>query len=72
MATDDARIKVLSEAGCFESMPDGQAFFLETPEIRAAIRRPLVAERQAGVEIIAELVATATGFDQPPQGIRRR
>jgi hypothetical protein len=72
MAPEDGRIKALSEAGRFESMPDGQALFLETPGIRAAIHRPLAAERRTGVQIIAELVATATGFDQRPPGTPRR
>ena len=71
MPSDDARIKVLSEAGLFESMPHGQARFLETPEIRAAIQRPLVSNPRAGVEIIAELVATANWRDEPPQEDRR-
>ena len=65
MTRDDARIRALSEAGLFESMPDGQALFVESPAIRAAIQRPLVSRPQAGVEIIAGLVATVSAPDGP-------
>lgn len=58
MSTSDARLRLLSEAGLFESMPEGRARFTETPEVRAAIQRPLVSDRHTGVEIIAELVAS--------------
>jgi hypothetical protein len=58
MVTSDARLRVLSEAGLFESMPDGRARFMETQEIRAAILRPLVSDRQTGVQIIVGLVAS--------------
>jgi hypothetical protein len=32
----------MSEVGLFESMPDSQAAVVEIPEIRRAVRRPLV------------------------------
>jgi hypothetical protein len=59
MPSSDRRIRVLSEAGLFESMPDGQAAFVEVPEIRRSVQRPLVAGPQSGPMIIAQLVATA-------------
>src|SRR5690606_20465927 len=62
MTSHDPRLQALSEAGCFESMPDSGAHFLESPQIRAAILRPLVSESQTGRQIIALLVATA-GLD---------
>jgi hypothetical protein len=58
MSTSDDRLRLLSEAGLFESMPNGRARFAETPEIRAAIQRPLVSHRHTGVEIIADLIAS--------------
>lgn len=58
MTPDDPRLALLSEAGLFESMPEGGALFLETSEVRAAIQRPLVRDPQGGEQIIAHLVAT--------------
>lgn len=62
MPSSDQRIRILSEAGLFESMPGGQAAFVEAPEIRRSVQRPLVAGPQSGSMIIAELVATAREF----------
>lgn len=63
MTTNDPRLAVLSEAGLFESMPEGRARFLETNGIRAAIQRPLICDPQGGEQIIARLVAT---ISEPP------
>lgn len=60
MVADDPRLRLLSEAGLFETAPGGTARVVESPEIRAAIQRPLVADPQSGVEIVAGIVATAT------------
>ncbi len=71
MGSNDRGLRVLSEAGLFESMPFGRARFVETPGIRAAIQRPLVAGRQTGGQIIAHLVATAGGeHPRPTEGWR--
>lgn len=59
LPSDDAGIRVLSEAGLFESMPGGRALFVEAAAIRAAVLRALVSEAQDGRAIIAKLVATA-------------
>jgi hypothetical protein len=64
----DQGVRVLSEAGLFESMPDGRAAFVETPPIRAAVRRALVSDVEGGAAIIARLVATAAAQDDPPSG----
>ncbi len=64
MTRNDPRLALLSEAGLFESMPDGHARFLETIEIRSAVQRPLVRDPQGGEEIIAHLVATVS--EAPP------
>jgi hypothetical protein len=56
---DDRVLRVLSEAGFFETMPDSKARFLAVPEVRAAVLRPLVAEPQEGRDILAGLVAEA-------------
>jgi hypothetical protein len=61
MREDDPRLALLSEAGRFESMPEGRARFLETMEIRAAIQRPLVRDPQSGEQIIAHLVTAVSG-----------
>jgi hypothetical protein len=57
----DERLTVLSEAGYFESMPDGKARFLETAELRAAIQRPLFGTSMSGHEILALIVEAAGG-----------
>jgi hypothetical protein len=64
MMTNDPRLALLSEAGLFESMPEGRALFLETSTIRAAIQRALVGDPQGGQQIIAHLVAAAS---EPPK-----
>lgn len=66
MTPSDSRLRVLSERGHFESMPQGRARFVETPAMRAAIQRPLVSDRQTGAEIIAALVSTAREGAPPP------
>lgn len=59
MPGTDPRIRVLSEAHLFESMPEGKAVFIEVAEIRRAVRRTLVSGPQAGASIIGQLIATA-------------
>jgi len=59
MPSADPRIRVLSEAGLFESMPEGNAVFIEVAEIRRAVRRTLVSGPQNGASIIADLITTA-------------
>jgi hypothetical protein len=61
-------LRVLSEAGLFESMPHGKAVFVESPEIRASIQRALVSDKEDGAAIIAKLIATAAAMDDPPDG----
>ncbi len=67
MSSDDPNLRTLSEAGLFESMPEDQAAFVDTPEIRAAIRRPIASGAEDGAAIIAHLVATAAGLAEPPE-----
>jgi hypothetical protein len=59
MLPDDPRLAALSEAGMFEAMPRGTARLVDSPEIRAAIRRPLASAPQDGLAILSLLVATA-------------
>jgi len=59
MPSADPRIRVLSEAHLFESMPEGKAVFIEVAEIRRAVRRTLVSGPQDGASIIARLITTA-------------
>jgi hypothetical protein len=65
MPADDPRIRLLSEAGLFESMPQGEAAFVETREVRRAIQRSLVSGPEDGSAIIAKVAAAAV-LDQPP------
>lgn len=67
MRSDDPRITALSEAGLFESAPDGQATFVETMDIRAAIRRPIASGSQDASDILTLLVKTAA-LRKPPSG----
>lgn len=60
---DDHRIMALSEAGMFETEPEGRARFVETPEIRAAIQRPLVSKALDGPAILDLVVSTALALD---------
>jgi hypothetical protein len=68
LPSEDASIRVLSEAGLFESMPGGRAAFVEIPEIRAAVLRALVSGAENGSVVIANLVATAETLDDPYGG----
>jgi hypothetical protein len=53
-------LHTLSEAACFESMADGRTRFVETPQVRAAVQRPLSGLAVSGVDIL-ESVASAAG-----------
>ncbi|GAA4715743.1 hypothetical protein [Phytohabitans rumicis] len=55
----DHRLTALSEAGCFETMPDKEAVFLEPAGLRAAILRPLSGGQVSGNDILSAVVAAA-------------
>ena len=55
----DKILTALSEAGRFETVPDGKAVFVETDELRAAIQRPLLGSRMTGHEILVLVLNTA-------------
>lgn len=59
LLADDPTLTALSEAGCFESMPGGKARFVETPQLRAAVQRPVSGTPLVGRQILALLVDTA-------------
>jgi hypothetical protein len=61
LSPTDERLKALSEAGRFETMPNGNALFLETAELRAAVQRPLAGTPMSGHEILHLIVDTARG-----------
>jgi hypothetical protein len=65
MPASDARLQMLAEAGLFESLPDGEVVFVETPQIRRAIWRPLASDREGSSTIITKLMATAAAFQEP-------
>jgi hypothetical protein len=58
----DPDLDRLSDAGCFESMPNQGFRFVETTAIRAAVQRPLAGKGTTGRDILA-LLATAAGAD---------
>lgn len=66
MDAEDPRLTALSEAGVFESMPHGGARVVDTPRIRAAIRRPLASAAQDGASILGHLVSAAARLRRPP------
>ena len=72
MPSADPRIRVLSEAHLFESLPEGEAVFIEVAEIRRAVRRTLVSGPQDGASIIARLVTTARELTGSSGGRSRR
>jgi hypothetical protein len=55
----DPRLRKLSEAQRFETMPNHEALFLETEPIRAAIQRPLTAPDMTGSQLVDLLITTA-------------
>ena len=57
----DRRLLALSLAGRFETMPDGASEFLETQDVRAAIRRPISGASMTGEQILDLLVTTVGG-----------
>lgn len=59
LPTDDPTLIALSEAGRFESMPGNKARFVETPQLRAAVQRPIAGAPMAGEQILALLVDIA-------------
>ena len=65
LSAADQRLAALSELGCFETMPDGNEQFLETPAMRAALQRPLSGAPASGSDILALIVATARSDEQP-------
>jgi hypothetical protein len=58
LAPDDPRLALLSEAGCFETMPRGTALFIETPALRAAVQRPLAGPPVSGSDILGLIVTS--------------
>ena len=55
----DRRLLTLSLAERFETMPDGASRFLETQDVRAALRRPVSGASMTGEQILNLLVAIA-------------
>lgn len=59
MRGDDTVLMRLSEAGCFEPMPDGGARFVSSGEIRRALLRPISGDAEAGAAILGSVVLAA-------------
>ena len=57
MTARDGRLRALSDAGHFGSTPGGRVLFLDTPEVRAVLRRQLATGHQSGAVLLARLVA---------------
>lgn len=58
LRSEDARLVTLSELGCFETMPDQTAVFVETHAVRAAVQRPLAGTPMSGSDILTLLVTS--------------
>jgi hypothetical protein len=56
----DRRLRALSLAERFETMPNGASRFLGTPDVAAALRRPVSGSSMSGEQILNLLVAVAT------------
>jgi hypothetical protein len=59
LPAEDQRLHALSLAERFDAMPDGTMRFVESPEMRAVVQRPLSGTSMSGGEILAALVDTA-------------
>lgn len=57
---DDPVLRAMSEAGLFESMPDGQARVVESPELHRAIQRPIAGPTQDADHILQALLRAAS------------
>jgi hypothetical protein len=55
----DPSLARLTEAGCYESMPDLGVRFVETEAVRAAVQRPLSGEPMTGRDILMLIAAVA-------------
>ena len=55
----DRRLLALSLAERFETMPDGASRFIETQDVRAALRRPISGASMTGEQILDHLAAIA-------------
>ena len=61
LRADDSQLETLTLAGRFEAMPGGATRFVDSPDLRAAVRRPLSGSSRSGKEILALVVTTAGG-----------
>jgi hypothetical protein len=61
LESTDRRLAALSRAGRFESMPGGTSRFVETPDLRAVVQRPLAGYPVTGRQILDQLVERALG-----------
>ena len=64
MTAHDGRLRALAEAGHFGSSPGGRILFLDTPEVRAVLRRQLATGHRSGAVLLARLVAGASSAAQ--------
>jgi len=55
----DPCLNRLTEAGCYESMPDLGVRFVETRAVRAAVQRTLAGELMTGRDILTLIAAVA-------------
>lgn len=57
---DHPFLVALSDAGRFEALPDGAVLFCNTPQMRAAVHRPLAGAAMTAQAILDLVVRTAT------------
>lgn len=56
----DPRLRALSLAERFETMPNGASRFIDTPDVPAALLRPISGSSMSGEQILNLLVGIAT------------
>jgi hypothetical protein len=59
MLPDDPTLRALSEAGCFEPMPQNLEVFVATPEVHRVLRSPLAGNAQDAQQILSHIVSAA-------------
>jgi hypothetical protein len=63
LTSNDYRLRLLSEAGRFETMPDETFVVVESAGMRAVLQRPLAGVSLTGDEVLTSLARAASDED---------
>jgi hypothetical protein len=63
LTSNDHRLRLLSEAGRFETMSDASFVVVESAGMRAVLQRPLAGVSLTGDEVLTSLARAASGED---------